>query len=225
MHSWRLEECYCCSRISWSMLRWANWFTSPALSVNLHWIFRSDSIDKLKLQILKVIVHKFTAVPLRHILNSYEIPFDNNHSMSQLRHWLHKYIHTQEKGKYLERRQTSNATCESNIQNQLNEVRNGWPNMVSDNLKRHIHQMFWQETSSERLTNFTCACCAESTLLHECQVLYKTDFDLDLLQSPYIIETDHSGDRAQCVCRWNVYGFPLVVRIWFSTHYCIQRVV
>jgi len=69
--------------------------------------------------------------------------------MSQLRRRLHKYIRTQEKGKYLEQRQTSNAAHKSNVQNQLNEVRNGWPNMVSDNLKHHIHQMFREEMSSE----------------------------------------------------------------------------
>ena len=153
-----------------------------------------DSTDKLKLQILKVIVDKFTAVPLRRILNLYEIPFDNNHSTSQLRRRLHKYIRTQEKGKYVERRRTSNAARESNIQNQLHEVRNGWPNMVSDNLKHHIHQMFREETSSERLAEFVCASCAESTLLHEREVLSETDFDLDLLQRPDIIETDRGDD-------------------------------
>jgi hypothetical protein len=62
-------------------------------------------------------------------------------------------------------------------------VRENWPQTVSPTLKDKISQLFRLETSSHALQNATCACCAESCPVSNCEWLAAGSIDLNLFRS------------------------------------------
>src|ERR1700683_3386624 len=147
-----------------------------------------DSSDEIQSRILESIVDRLSASPLRRILQIHEIPSHKEESTSRLRRRLRKYTRSLRKGKrsHQERRTEANR--------RLQQVRAEWPRVVPNDLKDRIHKLFREQTSSERLKEFTCASCAQSQFVDERVVLPASELDLDLLQRPDMHDADVGSD-------------------------------
>jgi hypothetical protein len=152
-----------------------------------------DSSDEIQSRILESIVDKLSASPLRRILQIHEVPFEKGDSISQLRRRLRKYTRSLRKGKrcHLERHLETNR--------RLRQVRAEWPRIVPNDLKERIHKLFREQTSSERLKEFTCASCAQSRFVDERAVLPASELDSELLRRPDMhdmdVDTDSDDDE------------------------------
>ena len=130
---------------------------------------------KLQCQLLQPVSGKLTSSLLRFILQIHEIPFEKENSISQLRQHLQKYMHTLQKGKF------THFENLKKVDRHLQDIRDSWPHLVPNSLKEKIHRLFQEETSNERLHEFTCASCAQLHSVNEQVLLSPFEVDLNLL--------------------------------------------
>ena len=69
-------------------------------------------------------------------------------------------------------------------QDQNQRLLESWPQLVGQNLKNKIVNMFRQQTSTDTLSTFTCSSCGEATLRSSQQKMPINDVKLDLLKIP-----------------------------------------
>jgi hypothetical protein len=138
----------------------------------------------MQVQLLSAIVDKFSAVPLRRCLQTHDVPYKQTDGPSRLRRRLRAYIRTLRKGKNTEAQRLSRAAEKTCFNEQMQSIRSNWPRLVPNDLKNRIHRLFREETSSERLAEFTCASCAESRLIRERQIVPLSEINLNLLRRP-----------------------------------------
>jgi hypothetical protein len=114
------------------------------------------------------------------------VEFDSSASLSKLRKVLHRHAHTLQKGKCVPVRSTyqeaRHGAKDVVREAHLNRTCNQWPQVVPQSLKAKISRMFHEETSSEALREKVCACCAESVVVNECEVLPASCVNLDMLK-------------------------------------------
>jgi len=119
---------------------------------------------------------------LRRILESKDIEFDDADEIGDLRRRLRSYLTTLRKGKKSEWSRNQRAELESERGHRLDEIREGWPQPVSMELKENCVRNFRAATSSDSLRLFTCACCAESVNVSDRKVRQHTEVDLGLMR-------------------------------------------
>ncbi|KAJ7463028.1 hypothetical protein FB451DRAFT_1180668 [Mycena latifolia] len=95
---------------------------------------------------------------------------------------LRAYILTLRKGKRVEREQQAKTDAITRFNEQLQKIRESWPQLVPQSLKDKIITEFREMTSSEALTTFTCASCAEAIPLRSHFSLSITEFDCQILK-------------------------------------------
>jgi hypothetical protein len=103
--------------------------------------------------------------PLRRVLTSRKVEFNDDDSIGELRRRLRSHITQVRKGKQSEWSRKQHAEAESKRNHRLNEIREEWPQPVSMEAKEDCVRNFRTATSSDTLRQFTCACCAESVNL------------------------------------------------------------
>lgn len=122
------------------------------------------------------------------LLHTQGVEFDSSTSLSKLRKVLHHHAHTLQKGKHVPIRSAHQEICHGSKdvvrEAHLNRTWNQWPQLIPQNLKAKISRMFQEETSSDALREKTCACCAESVPVNECEVLPAASVNLELLKRP-----------------------------------------
>ncbi|KAG1860343.1 hypothetical protein F4604DRAFT_1905966 [Suillus subluteus] len=102
--------------------------------------------------------------PLERLLKANGVNFELGSKTGRLRRTLKKHIHSLKKAK--------SKPSEQAREIHRRQLRSDWPQIPSPQLKRHLVQLFKDETSSAKLATFTCACCAESALHADCGALY-----------------------------------------------------
>jgi hypothetical protein len=129
---------------------------------------------------------KISSSPLRRVLSNLDVQYDNDDSLPQLRRKLKSYILKLRKGKDTDRIQRQKHDKLVEEREQLESVRRSWPQLVPQSLKNKILRLFRNETSSDALSTFTCAACAESVPLRShCSVTVgDPNIDLDVLKRP-----------------------------------------
>jgi hypothetical protein len=152
-------------------------------------------------------VHILTAIygskisynPLRRILSTLDIAYEDGDSLGQLRQKLKTYILRLRRGKDKERAEQQRQDEAALHQEQLDFLRRSWPQLVPQTLKNKILRLFRDQTGSEALATFTCASCSESTPLRaHCSVtIGDPHFDLSVLKRP-----DLKSDDALLVFLW-----------------------
>ena len=112
-----------------------------------------------KIKILQYLKDTFPCLPLARLMDIEGVEYGPNDSLKNLQAKLNEHI---EHLKFQEN----------------TEIKNTWPSKISSNLKDKIASMFLKETSSEALSTFVCASCAEDTL--STNKISVTDGDLSL---------------------------------------------
>lgn len=146
------------------------------------------SAIELQCQLLQSVSGKLTSSLLRRILQIHEIPFEKENSISQLRRRLRKYVHTLQKGKF------THFENPKEVDRHLQDIRDSWPHLVPNSLKEKIHRLFREETSSERLREFTCASCAQLRSVSEQVLQSPFEVDLNLLRCPDSVSNMGNSD-------------------------------
>jgi hypothetical protein len=147
-----------------------------------------NNIDPdLQVHILSAVYgSKISLSPLRRVLANLGIEHGTDDSLPQLRRKLKKYIMQLRRGKNTERSQRNKEDEATRHKNELDFIRQAWPQLVPQSLKNKILVLFRETTSSEALSTFTCAACAESAPLrsHCSMSIGDPSFDLNLLKRP-----------------------------------------
>lgn len=141
-----------------------------------------DTSD-LRLYVLSAVSTKVKLRPLRRILQANNIPFELNDSLSRLRTRLHQYIRTLRKGKNAARIREHRLLPMQERARFLDQVRSQWPQPIDQSIKDSVVQLFKQQTGRESLQTFTCACCAEDSLVKERREVMLAELPLDLLNA------------------------------------------
>ena len=68
------------------------------------------------------------------------------------------------------------------LNQEIDKIRQTWPQPIPDTLKKKIVKLFNEKTSSECLASFTCASCSSSTLNLECKFFSLSEINIDLLK-------------------------------------------
>ena len=132
---------------------------------------------------------------LRRILTCRHIEFDDSDSIGQLRRFLHSYITQLRKGKRSEWTKNMHLQGQREHEEQLENIRQNWPQPVSMECKEQCIRNFRAATSSDSLRQFTCACCAESVNDSERKIFSIRDLNLDLMRD----HTSQVFDMGRCI--------------------------
>ncbi|KAJ7234431.1 hypothetical protein C8J57DRAFT_1531590 [Mycena rebaudengoi] len=148
--------------------------------------WRQNAIDPdIQVHILKAINrNKVSPKTMWRILRILNVDFDESEPIKELRKKLRLYITALRKGKHVERERQAEIELQTRYKEEVQKVRESWPQLVPQSLKDKIIALFRERTSSEALTNFTCASCAEAVPLHSHCSMSLNDFDLQLLKRP-----------------------------------------
>ncbi|KAJ7476543.1 hypothetical protein FB451DRAFT_1173405 [Mycena latifolia] len=154
--------------------------------------WEANNIDPdLQVHILTAIYGSKTSPnAMRHILDILNIQHDPPGSVKTYRKQLRAYILTLRKGKRVEREQQGKTDAITRFNEQLQKIRESWPQLVPQSLKDKIITEFREMTSSEALTTFTCASCAEAIPLRSHFSLSITEFDCEILKRPDLVSND-----------------------------------
>ncbi|KAF7378322.1 ATP-dependent DNA helicase [Mycena sanguinolenta] len=145
-----------------------------------------NTIDPdLQVHILSAIHGSKTSLnPMRRILTNLNVEHLSSDSLRILRDKLRTYILALRKGKRVQREQQALHESTTRFNEQLKQIRESWPQLVPQSLKDKLIKLFRERTSSEALTTFTCAACAEAVPpLSQC-LLPLDAFNTDLIKRP-----------------------------------------
>ncbi|KAJ7478440.1 hypothetical protein FB451DRAFT_1172772 [Mycena latifolia] len=146
--------------------------------------WEANNIDPdLQVHILTAIYGSKTSPnAMRRILDILNIQHDPSGPVKTYHKQLRAYILTLRKGKRVEREQQAKTDAIIRLNEQLQKIRESWPQLVPQSLKDKIITEFCEMTSSEALTTFTCASCAEAIPLCSHFSLSITEFDCQILK-------------------------------------------
>ena len=137
----------------------------------------------LESYILSVIAAKARKRPLCRVLRKRGIHYEEDDSLRRLRGRLKRYIHSMNKGKgraeYMQGYRERLVEAE---RDRVKDIRAHWPQLVGSELKEKLLSMFREDTSSDALRTFTCACCAAAKNVTERKHLSAHDLPLDLFR-------------------------------------------
>jgi hypothetical protein len=122
--------------------------------------------EDLQAAILDSVVDRIKKRPLHRLLALRGVTFDPAASLRRLRQRLRSHISELRKGK--------RSGCLL--------VGNSWPQLVPSALKERLVRLFREATSSDRLAEYTCACCAESCLVSDRRIVPASSINLELLR-------------------------------------------
>jgi hypothetical protein len=126
---------------------------------------------------------------MSRILTSLDIDHQPSDPLRVLREKLRAYILFLRKGKHIEREQQAVYGETTRFNEQVKQIHESWPQLVPQALKDKIIKIFRERTSSEALTTFTCASCAETVpLISQCSL------SLDMFHTEIIKQPDRRLD-------------------------------
>ena len=157
------------------------------------------------LTLLASSVHCLSLGPLRRVASMQHIVVQPSTSTSKLRRLIRKHLSTSAKGKRtLERLNLHNA--QDNRQSEINRIRACWPKKKTQQFLDSLVQQFKMETSSAALSSSTCACCSESALRSEIEIISSEDIDVSVLRRPdhgeMDVDDDCNNDKARTPPAW-----------------------
>ncbi|KAJ3551346.1 hypothetical protein NM688_g4757 [Phlebia brevispora] len=125
--------------------------------------------------------------PLKRLMKHEGLTCPPKSTVAVLRKSLKDYVNRLEKGKFPRQGVLTyggpiDAAAEARY-SARNDIQRTWPQVVPKGLKEKIVSMFRQETSSETLRTFVCACCAERASWKGRHVLPMSELPLDDLCS------------------------------------------
>jgi hypothetical protein len=129
---------------------------------------------------------KISLKSLRRVLKNMDIEHEDSDSIGQLHTKLKRHITDLRRGKKVEQSQEQERVAQAKYVEDLEAIWQLWPQPVPQSLKNKRLCMFRNQTSSEVLSTFTCATCAESVSLRDhCSVrVGDSYFDLTVLKRP-----------------------------------------
>ncbi|KAJ7330809.1 hypothetical protein DFH08DRAFT_814896 [Mycena albidolilacea] len=126
---------------------------------------------------------------MSRILTSLDIDHQPSDPLRVLPEKLRAYILFLRKGKRIEREQQAVYGETTRFNEQVKQIHESWPQLVPQALKDKIIKIFRERTSSEALTTFTCASCAETVpLISQCSL------SLDMFHTEIIKRPDRRLD-------------------------------
>ena len=117
-----------------------------------------------QIQILSSILYLVRLRPLRRILSCLHVFTESDMSFTKLRSELRKFITRLKHAKRSEDARNSNIAQDEQLKEEREKIRENWPQIVPDTLKKKIVKIFHDKTSSEALATFACASCSALTL-------------------------------------------------------------
>ncbi|KAJ3537287.1 hypothetical protein NM688_g6714 [Phlebia brevispora] len=147
-----------------------------------------EVVLQFRVQYLQALATRIRLRAARAFLRSLGLPYETSDSLGMLRRRIRAYVSVLKKAKYTMRRR-SNRACEreeyeDSHARHMKDVCQNWPRVVGDTLKEKLVKLFHEETSADKLRTVPCACCAESVLLADSEVVSLADMPLDLLVCP-----------------------------------------
>src|ERR1700678_1083309 len=136
----------------------------------------------LQIQILSSILYLVRLRPLRRILSCLHVFTESDMSFTKLRSELRKFITRLKHAKRSEDARNSNIAQDEQLKEEREKIRENWPQIVPDTLKKKIVKIFHDKTSSEALATFACASCSALTLNIERKLISLSDINIDLLK-------------------------------------------
>ncbi|KAJ7207628.1 hypothetical protein GGX14DRAFT_396446 [Mycena pura] len=152
--------------------------------------WRTNNLDPdLQVHVLTAIYgSNITAKSLRRVLLSFNIECDDAKGVKQLRRMLKRYITDLRRGKKAERCENQDRASRQKFETltELEAIRQSWPQLIPQSVKNRCVRRFRDQTSSEALSTFTCASCAETVLLRsQCSIVAgDPHYDLNVLKRP-----------------------------------------
>ena len=108
---------------------------------------------------LSYLLPKIKLRPLRRLLSQHDISYSLQDNLSSLRRKLKTFIKSLKKGKCQEQKRADHLVKEKEKEDQHEsrslEIHNSWPQIVPQDLKKKVIEMFREETSSKTLSMFT----------------------------------------------------------------------
>lgn len=142
----------------------------------------ASNVD-LQVHLLTHAVKTFKRVALKRLLDVNGIQCGDE-PRKILRQKLRKHISILKKGKMRETRQNEAAQEYEEFLDSKRKLADEWPRMVPKTLKDRLLENFRNLTCKEALSTFTCASCAEETLIQDKRCVDLADFDIKLLHRP-----------------------------------------
>jgi hypothetical protein len=147
----------------------------------------SDSLNDtvgLQIHLLEVAGSRMTMKPLHRLFGIHNIEFSVDDSLRVLRRKLRSFIIMLKKGKEVEQESAQRDLHYRLGQQTREKVRRSWPQLVSENIKNRVRNLFREQVSAGSLATFTCACCAEECAVGSREIIAPSDIDLEILRRP-----------------------------------------
>jgi len=154
---------------------------------------RTDKRD-LQCHLLKTVGPQMAVKPLRRLLRIHSVDYNSDDSLSVLRRKLSNYVSRLEKGKQHEDSVVDRDLSYRRREVLKDEVRRSWPRKIGEDVKKRVREMFREQTSSECLARFVCACCAEECYVSEQVTVSSSELNLNVLRRPDC-RVDDEDDR------------------------------
>lgn len=119
---------------------------------------------------------------MRRVLAANGVEYERSETLAALRRRLKVLIRDLRRGKRCERDVEQRAREVENDAERLRSIRENWPQRLSSEMKEKLLEAFRQETSSESVKQFTCACCAARYPSIRRRDRALTDINIDLLK-------------------------------------------
>ncbi|KAJ7676613.1 hypothetical protein DFH06DRAFT_1428225 [Mycena polygramma] len=142
----------------------------------------ADPSVRIQIQILRQLGPILRTAPLRRLLELHNVSYVESDKVKVLRKRLKKFLY----GLYTGKPSTEHGVGTRRAQYARAEarLREQWPQVIPDHLKRKLLANFRFETSTQALSTFVCGSCAERVPDAQYSTLCLKDFDLDLLSKP-----------------------------------------
>ncbi|KAJ7512241.1 hypothetical protein B0H11DRAFT_2214041 [Mycena galericulata] len=140
-----------------------------------------DASTRLQIHIIRQISPLLQRKALRRLLELHNVSYVESDKAKQLRKHLKFFLRRLECGK---RTLEGQRTRRSAWSDQTARIREQWPQVVPDHLKRKIIANFNVQISSTTQATYVCGCCAERCPDNTRSFLLLDDFDLELIARP-----------------------------------------
>lgn len=137
--------------------------------------------SQFRISLLKANLRSTRLRPLRRILKVIGTPFDAQDSLRSVRKSLRQNISQLKKAKRSP--ESIRSQSAANLEKKKADLRQSWPQLVPDEVKRQLSESFTLATSNGALSTFACGVCAESTYARHTRDLLVSELDLSMLRA------------------------------------------
>ncbi|KAJ7832983.1 hypothetical protein B0H13DRAFT_1914782 [Mycena leptocephala] len=174
----------CTSREGYSSYLGCSSIESQLASVTATPGTAEDPATLLQIHLIRQIAPILQLRPLRRLLNLHDVSYVETDNVKKLRNRLKRFLDRLVRGKFGDDELSLTGSARKARAREHARLRNEWPQVIPDHLKRKLLANFNLEISSTALATFVCGSCVENCPIDDKVALPFEDFDMNLLKRP-----------------------------------------